>query len=343
MKSPSPRPTITALTAYRRAPVQPGIDLYLDGNEGPLPANEPLLRRYPDVSALQQALAARHGHDPAGIAIGAGADELLDRLCRAFLGPGDVCLAPAPCFAMLPRYVGLAGATLRAVPWPHGPFPRQALLAAAGPTVKVVVLTSPNNPTGAVATDDDLLAIARALPTTLLVCDLAYVEFAERDPTMALRTLPNIVVLRTFSKAFALAGLRVGYALGAPDVLAAVRVAGSPYPVAAPSLRAAAAALAVGPDPRLLARIADERRLLARLLRERGFTVPDSEANFVFAVAKTAAAARTLVSALAAHGIAIRTFDDAALAAAVRITCPGDAAACARLTAALAWLPVEAP
>lgn len=334
--------------AYTRPQDDAGVDLWLDSNEGPkanarrfsgVPGDPEDLRCYPNDRDLRLALAARFGGDEEQVALGTGADELLDRICRAYLAPGRVLCAPSPCFPMLPRYGQLAGAELAMVPWHAGALPTAALLERvrrdAAPTV--LFLTTPNNPTGLVIGTAEMVALARALPHTLVVADLAYVEFVDEDPTAALRDLSNVIVVRTFSKGFGLAGLRVGFALGPAALLQPLTVCGSPFPVARPSLRLAALALDCGPDRDAIAAVRHERQELARHLLALGLEVAPPAANFVFARATSRATALQLATSLRERGIQIRTFaaEDPFLASAVRITCPGDAADFHRLVAAL--------
>lgn len=342
--APTPRPDLPL--AYRRAPYADGIDVFLDGNEGPgaLPArladeqqaliDAERLRRYPDEAPLARALAERFALPPDGVLLGAGADELLDRLCRAYLCAGRTAVLPVPGFPMLPRYVRLAGATLETVPWQRGAFPSQRT-AELAKEAALVFVTTPQNPTGLAIPSADVLALAAGAPGALFVLDLAYAEFADEDCTADALRLPNVVVVRTFSKAYGLAGLRVGYALGAPGLLAPVRACGSPFPVAGPSLQLALAALARGPDRDALDRVQRERRRLADLLAARDCAPLPSQANFVLADAGTPPRARALAAALQDAGIAVRTFDDDLLRSSVRITCPGDDALFARLSAVL--------
>jgi histidinol-phosphate aminotransferase len=332
---------------YARTAPPTGIDLWLDGNEGPALAAElvdnlatglasaELWRRYPDDGPLRERLAARFGIASSQVVLGAGADELLDRICRAWLAPGRSLVAPVPCFPMLPRYVQAAGATLTEVPWTHGALDLEQLWRrAAGATV--LALTTPNNPTGLAIATDDLLRTARRVGDALLVVDLAYVDYADEDPTPALLREPNVLVVRTFSKGRSLAGLRVGYALGSEPAVAALRATGSPYPCSTPSLLLCERLLdADRPEPRL-ARIRDERERLAVALASLDLTVLPSQANFVYATAATRDQALALARRLAARGIAVRSFPaDGPSATAVRITCPGDDAAFTRLVEAL--------
>jgi histidinol-phosphate aminotransferase len=331
---------------YAKRPATPSGVLRLDSNEGPAPprallddlaAQEPeLLRRYPDAGALEAALADRVGVDRERVIVTAGADEALDRICRAYAGPDRPVLLPEPTFDMLERFAGLAGAPLVRVPWIADAFPVAEVLARLDTRTGVVVVVSPNNPTGAVASRDDVRRIAAAAPTALVLIDHAYVEYADEDLTPAVLDLENVVVVRTMSKAWGLAGCRVGYAVGSPSVVAVLRAAGGPYPVAGPSLALALHQLRHG-DAGLRAhvtRVREERAALRDLLATRGADVRTSQANFVLAdFGQRAAPVR---DGLRASGILVRDFPGrAGLETSLRITMPGDPVDFARLTAAL--------
>ncbi len=230
----TPVAPVARLRAYAVPPPVAPCDLHLDGNEG-LPADAEVLaalagadpglvRRYPSVKGLQRALAARHGVAAEQVLVTAGADDALDRACRALLGPGRGLVLPLPTFEMLHIYARLAQAELATVPWPGGPFPTDAVLAAITPATVAVAVVSPNNPTGAVATAGDLAVVAGRVPLVLL--DHAYVEFADVDLTPAALELGNVLVFRTLSKAWGLAGLRVGYVVGPAEVVGWLRRVG---------------------------------------------------------------------------------------------------------------------
>lgn len=309
-----PVPLVAALRPYR-VPSRPGpIVLDLRHNEGPAPDPDLLgalsdadavLRHYPDATALEAAIAARHGVDPARVVVTAGADDALDRISRAFLGPGRGLVLHEPAFEMTIRYALLTGAAVRGVPWHRGPFPVEAMLRAAEDAA-VIVLTSPNNPTGEVVTAHELRAVADNAPQALIVLDGAYEEYAEEDLS-ATAIAAGAVVLRTFSKAWGLAGIRVGYAVATAEVAEALRVVGAPYPVSAPSLAIAARAYTRG-DAGFLPAVADARatrRRIAAALTEAGFEPADSHANFVFVQGE---GVPELAGALAVEGIAVREF-----------------------------------
>jgi histidinol-phosphate aminotransferase len=320
--------------------------LRLNSNEGPrapqallaeLAALDPeLLRRYPDATAVETALAARVGVTPDRVVVTAGADEALDRIYRAYAGPGRPVLLPEPTFDMLERFAELASAPLVRVPWRTDVFPLDAILARLDKRIALVVIVSPNNPTGGVVSRDDVRRIAAAAPQALVLLDQAYIEYADEDIASAALDLANVVVVRTMSKAWGLAGCRVGYAVGTRDVIAVVRAAGAPYPVAGPSLALALSQLRRG-DAALRAHVAQvriERASLRQLLCARGVDARASQANFVFADFGPRA---TFVRAgLGAHGILVRDFPGrAGLETSLRITLPGDPADFERLTRAL--------
>ena len=320
--------------------------LRLNSNEGPrapqallaeLAALDPeLLRCYPDATAVETALADRVGVSPDRVLVTAGADEALDRIYRAYAGPDRPVLLPEPTFDMLERFADLAGAPLVRVPWIADAFPLEEILAELDNRIAIVVIVSPNNPTGGVASRDDVRRIAAAAPRALLLLDQAYVEYADADIDPGVLDLPNVVVVRTMSKAWGLAGCRVGYAVGTSEVIAVLRAAGAPYPVAGPSLALALFQLRRG-DAALRAHVAQvrmERANLRQLLCARGVDARASQANFVFADFGPRAA--FVRDGLGARGILVRDFPGRArLETSLRITLPGEPADFERLTRAL--------
>jgi len=326
---------IDPTTAYRRPPAVPGL-LRLDCNEGVLPspallgdlahADPELLRRYPDVSALEAALAARLGVASERLVVTAGADEAIDRACRAFLEPGRTILLPDPSFDMFDCSATLAGGELVRVPWWDDAFPSDAFVGRLDARTGVVAVVSPNNPTGSVATLADVRRLAAAAPNALVILDHVYVEYADVDLTPAVLDLPNVLVLRTLSKAWGLAGCRVGYAVGSPYVVAVLRAAGGPYTVAAPSVALALSQLARGAEPLSthVARVREERRLLSAQLAAAGLAPYPSQANFV--LVECGRRAGSIRAGLAARGVLVRDFPDRrGLETALRITLPGNA------------------
>jgi len=329
--------------------------LRLDSNEGPPPPRAllaelaalgpELLRRYSDSSVLEAALADRIGVTPERVVVTAGADEALDRICRAYAGPDRSVLLPVPTFDMFERFAALAGAPIVRVPWSENGFPVDDILGQLDGGTGVVVVVTPNNPTGAIASRQDVRRVPAAARNAVVLVDHVYVEYADEDLTPALLDLENVIVVRTMSKAWGLAGCRVGYAVGSPGIIAALRSAGAPYPVAAPSLALALAQLRAGEATLRdhVTRVREERAALRDLLVSRGADARASQANFV--LADFAASAAFVRDGLRARGVLVRDFPGrAGLETSLRITLPGDPADFARLTAALeSVLGQEAP
>jgi histidinol-phosphate aminotransferase len=240
-----------------------------------------------------------------------------------------------PTFEMLPHYARLCGGQVTEVEWFGGALPVESLAAAVGPETRVLGVVSPCNPTGAVVTADEVARLAAIDPSLLVVVDQAYGEFAEIDLTPILAEWPNVVSVRTLSKAYGLSGLRVGYAVAAPAIIAVLRAAAGPYSVARPSIACALRRLQEGASDvtAYVARVREERDTLTALLQELDAAPLPSQANFVLSKFADAAA---LDAALAGAGIKVRAFPkNPALAGYRRITCPADPADFDRLTTAL--------
>ena len=352
----APTPTTPAATvipaswlvgqrAYRRRTPRGPITLRLDANEGEGPSPEMLesLRErfgawcstYPDASHLEATIAAREGIPPESVLVTAGADDALQRLCRVMLEPGRRALMTRPTFEMIPRMVRSVGAAVDEVPWMDGPFPARRMAERVSPETSIIFVVSPNNPTGQVATAADLAALSKAAPDALIVLDHAYVEFAEQDLSRTAMQLPNVAVTKTMSKAWGLAGLRVGFLLAPPQVVVWARAAGLPYAVSGLSLALAGRCLAEG-ERAMRSRAARTRAEvgeLTRILSTLGARPLPSEANFVLARVKDAALLSDLLAGL---GIAVRAFPDQDdLAGCVRIGCPGEEGLFRRLADAL--------
>ncbi|HEX8876632.1 MAG TPA: histidinol-phosphate transaminase [Phycisphaerales bacterium] len=342
MSTATPTPGAPTLSPYSTPTTGAAIDLFLDANEGPggcvdvarlaalLPSDA--TRRYAGPIVLEQQLGAVLGLNPARVLVTAGGDEAIDRTCRTFLTPGRELILPTPTFEMIGRYAQQAGATVAPTPWNPGPYPVDRVLELVNPRTAMIAVVSPNNPTGSVASASDLRRLAEAAPNAVLLVDLAYTEFADEDLTRAALELPNAVVIRTFSKAYGLAGLRVGYALGSENVIGSLRAHGSPFPVSTLSLAVAAEALRRSADylPGVVSRVRAERSELGVLLRELGANPLPSQGNFILA---EFADADWVWRALASLGIGVRRYKPGVgLDRALRITCPGDATSLTRLT-----------
>jgi histidinol-phosphate aminotransferase len=331
------RPEIAALSAYQPARWEPSLDR-LHANESPWRAahddSSPGLNRYPEPyhDALDAKLAAFFGVAAGGALATRGSDEGIDLLLRAFCRAGeDTILVCPPTFGMYAASAGIQGARVVAVPLLLEAGFRldvPGVLAAAaslGASLKLVFLCSPNNPTGNRLAEADVIAVVEGLAErALVVVDEAYVEFADAASFVdRLADFPHVVVLRTFSKARALAGARVGVLLAAPEIVDLARKVLPPYALTQPSIEVTAAALGEAAKQSLAARVAairaERARLAAALERSpRVARVWPSEGNFLLCRLVDPAAA--LLSARAA-GLLVRDFQTVAgLAGCVRVT-----------------------
>ena len=331
----TPVPEVAALTAYASPSLPAGIDLRLDGTERPLPLPVGEAGSYPKAAELEAALAERLDVPKDRVLVTAGADEALDRICRAYLSSARVAVTTSPTFEMIKHYARLAGSALREVPWYDEELELTALLDATQGVRGIAAVATPNNPTG-VAVDPALLVeLAKHRQEVLVVADLAYIEFAAADPTKELAKLENVVMTRTFSKAWGIPGARVGYAVGPAGVIAAMRVAGGPYSVARPSLALALERLRGGEAEMRAydAKARDEVKRMSLFLAKHGISVPMSQANFVLL---TGSKVPRLAELLAKRGIGLRAFpNDPRLADARRMVMPVDDTTYRRLEGAL--------
>ncbi|RWR18175.1 aminotransferase class I/II-fold pyridoxal phosphate-dependent enzyme [Microbacterium enclense] len=299
---PRIRPEIAALPAYRQGRQASPDAFKLSSNENPfdpLPGVLDAIRastgvnRYPDATAarLRERLGARYGVSADDIHIGAGSVSLLAQLLLAAAGPGDEVVYAWRSFEAYPSLVAVTGATSVQVPLTaDARHDLPAMAAAVTDRTRVVIVCSPNNPTGPTVGFDDFTAFVEAVPAdVLIVLDEAYAEFVtdpnavEGHRVRALLARPNVVMLRTFSKAYGLAGLRVGYAIGHTRVLDAARSTAIPLAVTAAAEEAALASLDA--ESELLHRVAvlaARRDALVARLRETGWDVPDAQGNFVW-------------------------------------------------------------
>jgi histidinol-phosphate aminotransferase len=334
---------MSALVAYETPVLGWPIDLDLSKNEGRSKGEEMLdsvtdprrlVGRYPDTSGLRSRLARLHGVDEQSVLVTAGGDDALGRCFLARVGTGRRVVSTYPTFEMIPRYAEQRAAVLTEIPWWDEPFPVAEVIASIDDSTDAVFIVSPNNPTGTAMSESDLRKVASEAP--FVVLDAAYVEFADSDPTMAALEMGNVVVIRTMSKAYGLAGLRVGYLLGPPDLVAIIAAYGNPYPVSSLSAELAGIRLQ-RPEAELTGFVIEVRREradLTALLETLGTRPLRSQANFVLAMCDDA---DWVVSASASLGIALRRFPTRpGLESVVRITVPGDPGEYARLERTLA-------
>ena len=304
------------------------------------------LHRYPDPLGgdLKRALAARHGLPVARFLLGNGSHELLMQFAQVFAGPGQEVIASQFGFAVYALAAQAAGATLRvatALPRGHAMahgHDLDAFAAALTPATRLVYLANPNNPTGTWFDADALAAFMRRVPTNVLVVvDEAYAEFVDApghaSALLLLDAHPNLIVTRTFSKAYALAGLRVGYAVAHPGLIAVMERVSESFNVNMVGLAAATAAL--DDEAHLqssLARNAEQRAMLAEGLRQRGWFVYPSQTNFL--LVEFGERTPSVEAALLEQGVVVRPMAGYGLPECLRITV-GNADENLRLLAAL--------
>jgi histidinol-phosphate aminotransferase len=274
-----------------------------------------------DYRALVAAAAARYGVDPGELLVGAGADEVLDLVAKAFLPPGGAAVIPTPSYAMYRVITEQRGAALRAVPRlgaDAGFAFDAAAVRAAARGADVVWLCSPNNPTGleepAGAIEALLVglredAASARVEAPIVVLDEAYAEFTGHSLVGLRARYPRLIVVRTASKAYALAGLRVGFAVARPEVIAAMAPYRPPGSVAVPSVAIVTAALL---DDDILTtnleRVVHERDRLTDELTATGWTVRPSVTNFVLVDFGSPERAGSVAHELLAEGLVPRTF-----------------------------------
>jgi len=332
---PAPRPSLAPLAAYAPGGAPCAIDLSDNTNLFGAPpaaalavrgAVDALVTRYPTpfTDELRAALAALHGVAPECVVTGCGSDGVLEPALRAFTLPGDRLTWHDPTFSMVPALARVHALEPVPVTCPGAPV-AATIDALFDASPAVVYVCSPNNPTGARAGADALDRVRRrvrdAARPPLVVFDQAYAEFDEGDsPERCFTVDEPVLVTRTLSKAYGLAGLRVGYAIAPPAIVAAIEKARGPYAVGAVAERAAVAAL-TRDRAWVRARIAEVVALRARFadaLRARGFVPHASAANFVLVPVADAAAAD---AALRARGVGVRAFAGlAGIGDALRIT-----------------------
>lgn len=324
-------PHILALTAYE--PGKPedelrrelGIDdvVKLASNENPYgPSPKAIdavsgdalaMHRYPDPRGhdLREALSAHHGVAAEELCLGNGSNELIDLICRVFASRGEHVVFGHPSF---PCYrIGSIAQELdfTAVPLrEHVHWNVDDLLAAVTPETKLLFVSNPNNPTGSYIGRSDLRWLLEALPESVLaIVDEAYVEYVDAEDFTAATELRNtrerLAILRTFSKAYALAGLRVGYAIGTPELVAHLNRLRAPFNVGTPGQTAAR--IALGDQTHLRATVdatIRDRRRLSAALSASGLRVAPSQANFV--LVDVGQPGRAVYEALLHRGVIVR-------------------------------------
>jgi len=319
--TPFPREAYRPLVPY--APDRRPVPVDLSDNTsrwGPHPAALRIVReaeldtltRYPAVYAdpLKAAISRRFGVPVECIATGCGSDDLMDSTLRASGEPGEEVVYMPPTFSMIEIFSQMNGMKLRPVSVEDAEDP--TVLLRDGPAL--VYVCRPNNPTGDSLSREWVTQLLDAVGADgpIVLLDEAYADFADEDFLAEAVSTPRLLILRTMSKVYGLAGLRVGFAIGSPEVVAEVEKSRGPYKVNRLAEAAAAAALddVEGWIPEVLAKTKAERGRLFGELVQRGLSPQPSQANFLLLPLPNGKAAREVTAALRERGVAIRPFPD---------------------------------
>jgi len=264
------------------------------------------LARYPERESVEAIAAAHLGLNAEQVLLTNGVDEGIHLLCEAYLEPQDEVIVVTPTFSMYEIFAEATGANVARVQCEEDlRFPLEKVLAKITAATKLIAVASPNNPTGGVASREQLLAIAKSAPSAALLVDEAYFDFHGKTVMSDVGKQPNLFVARTFSKAYGLAGLRIGILAGPREQMPMVRRVSSPYSVNAVALLALPAALADGEFiASYVAQVKAGRAKLENELQQARIEWWPSEGNFV--LMRIGPRHREFVAAMRQRGILVR-------------------------------------
>lgn len=309
---------------------QEGGFIKLNTNENPYPPSPRVrraiisesndsLRLYPDPDAtrLRRQAALTYGFELPQVIAGNGSDDLLAMIARAFVGEKDTLCCPVPTYTLYDTLVRIQGGRLKGIPYPEDySLPRGIFRARA----KVTVVASPNSPSGTAVPLDVLSRLADCVPGVLVI-DEAYADFAEDNALSLARERENVIVLRTLSKSYSLAGMRIGLGFAHPRIMEGLCKVKDSYNMSRLSIAAGEAALSdISWMERNASRIRKTRERLIAGLPAAGFTPFPSQSNFVLARRNGGKSARKVYEALKSRKILVRYFDVPRLSGCLRIT-----------------------
>jgi len=310
------RDAVCSLKEYH-PPLGDRSGLRLDFNENTVGASPRVLRRlqqltledlarYPERGPVEAQVAEFLGLQREEVLLTNGVDEGIHLLCETYLNPGDEVITVIPTFAMYEINAAATGARVVRVPALEDfSFPLERVLAAVTSQTRLIAVANPNNPTGTIASAEDLVRIANTAPHAAVLVDEAYFEFCGQTLLGSIRNLPNVFVARTFSKAYGLAGLRVGVLAGPAEQMRMVRRVCSPYNVNAAALIALPEALADQEYGRqYVSEVQRGRERLELEFHNRNIAYCPSETNFV--LAKIGPEPAVFVAAMKQRGILVR-------------------------------------
>ncbi|HEY1500677.1 MAG TPA: histidinol-phosphate transaminase [Acidobacteriaceae bacterium] len=316
IQGPQPSSTVRRMKEYH-PPLGDRSGLRLDFNENTFACSPRVLEalsrisrgdltRYPEREPVERRVAAHLGLQPAQVLLTNGVDEAIHVLCQTYLDAGTEILLPVPTYSMYEVYASATQARVVAVPAADAfQFPLTAVLAAITPATRLIAIANPNSPTGQAAQRDDLLRIIEAAPRAAILIDEAYFHFYGHSVIDLIGSAPNVIVARTFSKAYGLAGLRLGVLAAAEDQMQWMRRAISPYSVNSVALACLTAAL---DDEEYLRWYVDEvlasRSAFESALQRLGVPYWPSQANF--ALVNIGLKHREFVTAMRTQSVLVR-------------------------------------
>jgi len=265
-----------------------------------------MLTRYPEYGESRETLAGYFGVKPEEMLLTNGTDDAIKAICDAFVDPGDLLLVPAPTFPVYEFFHNVAGGAIERVRYNERfELPVEGVLGAINKKTRWVALASPNNPTGTEISNPDLRTLLEAAPRVLVLVDEAYYDYSGQTVLPWIRKYENLLVTRTFSKAFGLAALRMGFIFGNPELVELLHRAQNPFQVN--SLALAAASIAIhheGHVKRYVAQVRANRDRVYRWLESRGIPFVRSSANFI--LTRVGERAPEIAQRLRAEGILVR-------------------------------------
>jgi histidinol-phosphate aminotransferase len=315
------RPCILEISEYQSPLTDNAAALRLDLNENTTGCSPRVVEKIRGIHAQKMALytprdeaektmAAFLGLQPSQVLLTNGADEGIDLICRTYLAPQDEMIIATPAFNMYEIFCQSAGSRLVSVAaGPDYSFPLQKVLQAITPRTRVIVITNPNNPTGVLTPRNAILEVLRSAPAAAVLVDEAYFDFCGETVMDRIGHEPNLFVARTFSKAYGLAGLRLGVIAGPDEQMAVLRRVVSPFNVNVLAIECMAEALADGEwRQAYVAQVCATREWLQRKLQDMGLKSWPSKANFV--LVNFGDARPAVLQAMRQRGIALRNRPD---------------------------------
>jgi histidinol-phosphate aminotransferase len=315
------RKCVREMREYHSPLSSPDIDLRLDMNESTTGCSPRVLAKlnsmdartlakYPRREDGEKLVAESLGVAPAQLLLTNGADEAIDLLCRAYLEAGDEIVIVVPTFAMYEVFAQMEDAkVVRVATGPEFSFPTQDVLDALNNKTRIVVICNPNNPTGVAVARADMLKIIQAAPDAAILLDEAYFDFCGQTLIDQTGKLPNLFIARTFSKAYGLAGLRLGVMIGDQEQMSVLRRMASPFNVNAFAIECLAEALADRPFVAgYVSQIIASRDWLRRELEQLQFKCWPSEGNFI--LCRFGEDKKGILEALQSRSISLRNRPD---------------------------------